>query len=128
LDIKKHKEKWPFKKLKRTICINFLEFTLFPGDNEFWNRYHVANDRTGKLLTNSLELHFFEIGKMKVPDEEDLITVWIEFLKNPNSEVVAKVAEVDAVIKETVDMYKEIIADKDTQDLYRGPQRLRAIK
>ncbi|MDR1908240.1 MAG: hypothetical protein LBQ43_05290, partial [Holosporales bacterium] len=36
-----------------------------------------------------------------------------------------KVAKVDAVIKETVDMYKEIIADKETQELLWAQEKYR---
>ena len=74
-----------YTKLPRTICINVLDFILL-NEEKFHNKYLIQNAVNSNVLTDTLELHFIEIPKMKSIDESDLLSIWVGFLDNPNSE------------------------------------------
>ncbi|MDR1907488.1 MAG: Rpn family recombination-promoting nuclease/putative transposase, partial [Holosporales bacterium] len=72
-----------FGKLRQTICINILEFNLFKDKDEYWNTYHITNDRNGtRYKSDLLELHFIEMGKMHGFSKDCPLTLWVEYLKN----------------------------------------------
>ena len=54
-----------YKNLHRTISINILDFKLFEKDKRFWRKAVLLDKETNEQLTDFLELHFIELGKMK---------------------------------------------------------------
>ena len=56
-----------FKKLKKTISINILDFDFIPDVKEFHNLYKIINVNTGKddKLHDVFELHYIELRKFK---------------------------------------------------------------
>ena len=53
-----------YDELKRTICINILNFLLFE-DNRFWHKHRIKDVETNEELTDLLEYHFFELPKSR---------------------------------------------------------------
>jgi predicted transposase/invertase (TIGR01784 family) len=104
--------------LRKTICINLLEFKLI-NDEAFWHIYHMREDKTHEILTDMEEIHFLELPKMKKFSKKSPITWWLEYLKNPYSKEVEKIGEFEPVIKEAVKMFNVITSDKKTQELLR---------
>jgi predicted transposase/invertase (TIGR01784 family) len=104
--------------LRKTICINILEFKLM-NDDKFWHTYHMREDETHELLTDLEEIHFLELPKMKKFSKQSPITWWLEYLKNPHSKAVERIGEFEPVIKEAVKMFDVITSDKKTQELLR---------
>jgi predicted transposase/invertase (TIGR01784 family) len=105
--------------LKKTICINILEYKLFNDDEEYWHVYHMREDKTQKILTDKEEIHFIEIPKMREYSRDRPLTYWIEFLKDPYSDIIRKVSEYEPVVKEAVDMFGRVLADPETKELIR---------
>lgn len=85
-----------YSSLPRTICINVLDFNLLDEDH-FHNTYILKNKENNNLLTDTLELHFVEIPKMKEIDQNDMLSLWTAFLNDPNNE---KLIELEAKYEE----------------------------
>ncbi|MGL5507343.1 MAG: Rpn family recombination-promoting nuclease/putative transposase [Paraclostridium sp.] len=85
-----------YSKLPRTICINILDFKLLE-EEKFHNVYVLKNRENNNLLTDTLEMHFVEIPKMKEIDQNDMLSLWTAFLDDPNND---KVVELEAKYQE----------------------------
>lgn len=85
-----------YSSLPRTICINVLDFNLL-DEEHFHNTYILKNKENNNLLTDTLELHFVEIPKMKEIDQNDMLSLWTAFLNDPNNE---KLIELEAKYEE----------------------------
>jgi predicted transposase/invertase (TIGR01784 family) len=83
--------------LKKTICINILEFQLF-ADQKFWHTYHMREDKMYELLTDLEEIHFLELSKIKDFRKNVPVTWWLEYLKNPHSQVVEEIGKFEPII------------------------------
>ncbi|GHT90938.1 transposase [Alphaproteobacteria bacterium] len=107
-----------FLELCQTVCINILEESIFK-DDRFWHKYHLREDETYELLTDVEEIHFLELAKMKEYQKDNPVTWWLEYIKNPHSEVVDKIGEFEPIIKEAVKMFDIVSSDPATQELIR---------
>ena len=111
-----------YKNLHRTISINILDFKLFEKDKRFWRKAVLLDKETNEELTDLLELHFIELGKMKEMREDSPITFWIEFFKDPYSEKVKELCEYVPEIKEAKEakeVFEKAKADPEAQELIR---------
>ena len=104
--------------LKRTICINILNFKYLKT-RKFHSGYRLKEIYSIEELTDVVEIHFIEIPKLEEgTDEKDMLVAWIEFLKNPESE---KVRSLEMSIDEIREAKDELIrmSNDDTQrELY----------
>ena len=104
--------------LKRTICINILNFKYLKT-RKFHSGYRLKEIYSNEELTDVAEIHFIEIPKLEEgTDEKDMLVAWIEFLKNPESE---KVISLEMSIDEIREAKDELIrmSNDDTQrELY----------
>lgn len=107
-----------YAELKRTVCINILNFKYLNNDR-FHSAYRLKEIETNEELTNIQELHFIEIPKLKDnSDERDMLVAWLEFLKNPESE---KVRQLEMSIEEVREAKSELVklsADKEQRYLF----------
>ncbi|MDR1907411.1 MAG: Rpn family recombination-promoting nuclease/putative transposase, partial [Holosporales bacterium] len=101
-----------FGLLKKTICINLLEFDITKnGENKdkFWSIYHVTEDSTGERYGKDLfEIHFLEMKKVHGVQKDCPITWWIEFLNNPLSDNIKEIVKFEPIIGEAVDMFNTV--------------------
>ena len=104
--------------LKRTICINILNFKYLKT-RKFHSGYRLKEIYSNEELSDVAEIHFIEIPKLEEgSDEKDMLVAWIEFLKNPESE---KVRSLEMSIDEIRQAKDELIrmSNDDTQrELY----------
>ena len=91
-----YKGKGRYSSLPRTICINILDFKLL-DEEKFHNVYILKNKENNNMLTDTLELHFVEIPKMKKIDQNDMLSLWTAFLDDPNNH---KLVELEAKYEE----------------------------
>ena len=104
--------------LKRTICINILNFKYLKT-RMFHSVYRMKEIHTNEELSDIEEIHFIEIPKLEDgSDEKDMLVAWIEFLKNPESEKVRSLEmSVDEIREAKVELIK--MSNDDTQrELY----------
>ena len=100
--------------LKRTICINILNFKYLKT-RKFHSGYRLKEIYSNEELTDVAEIHFIEIPKLEEgTDEKDMLVNWVEFLKNPESE---KVRSLEMSIEEIRQAKDELIrmSNDDTQ-------------
>lgn len=85
-----------YNKLERTVCINILNFKYLDNDR-YHNAYRLKEITTNEELTDIEEIHFIELPKFNeignkdnIEDIEkiDALEKWLEFLKEPESNVV----------------------------------------
>ena len=100
-----------YQKLKRTVSINVLDFKYFKGDDRYWRRGYIADDSSGEKLTNRLEMHFVEIEKMREMRKDSPITFWIEFFRDPYSELVQELCRFVPEIQEAKEVYERAKSD-----------------
>jgi len=107
-----------YASLKRTICINILNFQYLRTEN-FHTAYHLKEIYTHEELTDIIEMHFIEIPKLSAEaDVTDMLVAWTEFLKDPESE---KVRSLELSVKEVREAKDELIRmsnDKEQRALY----------
>ncbi|MDX8337169.1 Rpn family recombination-promoting nuclease/putative transposase [Candidatus Cetobacterium colombiensis] len=122
--ISEYTGKGAYANLPRTICINVLDFILLEEEN-FHNKYLIQNAKNNNLLTDTLELHFIEIPKMKDIDESDLLSVWVGFLENPNNEKVISLERKVEELQEAKEELARISRDPKEAENYRMRENAR---
>ena len=112
------KEGEDYSKLKRTVCINILNFKYLRNDR-FHNGYRLKEMTTNEELTDTEEIHFIEIPKLNDDcDEKDMLVAWTEFLKNPESEKVRNLEMNIEEIRAAKDELIKISNDNKQRELY----------
>ena len=53
-----------FRELRPAVAVNILDFDYLPY-SAYHNRYRFKNIRTGDELTDVVEIHFIELGKVE---------------------------------------------------------------
>ena len=109
-----------YNKLNRTVCINILNFKYLKNDR-FHNVYRLKEIETDEELTDIEEIHFIEIPKLKgvdLKEEKDMLKVWIEFLRDPESEVIRSVEMNNEEIRRAKDKLYKLSQDEKERELY----------
>ena len=104
--------------LKRTICINILNFKYLKT-RMFHSVYRMKEIHTNEELSDIQEIHFIEIPKLEDgSDEKDMLVAWIEFLKNQESEKVISLEMSVDEIREAKDELIKMSNDDTQRELY----------
>ena len=104
--------------LKRTICINILNFKYLKT-RMFHSVYRMKEIHTNEELSDIEEIHCIEIPKLEDgSDEKDMLVAWIEFLKNPESEKVRSLEMSVDEIREAKDELIKMSNDDTQRELY----------
>jgi len=110
-----------YDKLCRTVCINILDFKYLKNDR-FHNGYRLKEIDTNEELTDLQEIHFIEIPKLKQLSIEngvvDMLEGWVEFLRDPESEVVRKLEMTTEEIREAKDELYRLSRNEKERELY----------
>lgn len=110
-----------YDKLSRTVCINILDFKYLKNDR-FHNGYRLKEIETNEELTDLQEIHFIEIPKLKrfesTEEIVDLLEGWVEFLRDPESEVIRKLEMSNKEIREAKDELYRLSMDEKERALY----------
>ena len=107
-----------YKNLKKTIQVLILDFELEELDS-FKNahaEHKIVDTRDSKVIIfKNLEIHIIELPKiMKYPEEtEKEFKRWMEFLINPESEVVKMGAKEDKKLGEAMEKLEYISGDDE---------------
>ena len=104
--------------LKRTICINILNFKYLKT-RKFHSGYRLKEIYSNEELTNVAEIHFIEIPKLDDgADEKDMLVNWIEFLKDPESETVRSLEMDIEEIRQAKDELIRMSNDDTQREIY----------
>jgi predicted transposase/invertase (TIGR01784 family) len=117
--------------LKKTICINILNFILLPQKKNFFNHYIIVNEEDREKDFDEFGIFFFELPKFReTPYNESephtLLEKWTVFLSEQDEDKLESIAMQEHAIKEAYDKLKYLSADKDMQYLYHK-ERMREI-
>lgn len=107
-----------YENLKKTICINIVNFPLFE-DGRYWHKNFLTDSETNEKLTDLLEIHFFELPKIKKRPADSPIMFWLEFINNPESEKIKKMYQLEPIYEEAKEAYRRAIADPNVQEMLR---------
>lgn len=108
----------------RTICINILNFKYLKHD-KFHSAFRLKDMDTNEDLTDIEEIHFIEIPKLSDnSDEKDMLSAWIEFLKNPDSEKVRKLEDNVQEIRHAKSELIKISNNDRERELYEMRQKI----
>jgi predicted transposase/invertase (TIGR01784 family) len=69
-----------YSTLKKCIVINIFDFNVLP-DNKLHSCFHLREDDGGQALTDLMEIHYLELMKLQDVDSDDLLVLWMKFLK-----------------------------------------------
>jgi predicted transposase/invertase (TIGR01784 family) len=116
-----------YTNLKRCVVICIMNFNMF---NELDNRFHRSflfkDTVTAEVLSNLMELHYIELPKIKnlkfEPNINDLLTDWLLFLTNPESEVISMLKKKVPEIKEAISILDILSKDKEAREIYQKRQ------
>ena len=110
-----------YDKLSRTVCINILDFKYLKNDR-FHNGYRLKEIETNEELTDLQEIHFIEIPKLKrfesTEEIVDLLEGLVEFLRDPESEVIRKLEMSNKEIREAKDELYRLSRNSKERELY----------
>ena len=107
-----------YSELKRTICINILNFKYLSTE-KYHTAYRLKELETNEELTDVIELHFIEVPKLpKETDEKDMLVAWTEFLRDPESEKVRSLELSVEEIREAKDELIKMSNDEKQRALY----------
>ncbi|MBQ6118681.1 MAG: Rpn family recombination-promoting nuclease/putative transposase, partial [Clostridia bacterium] len=70
--------------LRKAITVNLLNYTMF-NDDRFYREYVPADLRTGDVLSDKMQIKFFEMTKVPSVEErteQDPIKAWLQLLKS----------------------------------------------
>ena len=76
--------------MKKSIVVSIIHSALFPKDMNYHSIFRVKEEATGHLLSDRLELHFLELGKVnaKKPVEEmtqvEKLAVYLRYAADEN--------------------------------------------
>ena len=91
-------------------------------NDNFHNAYRLKEINTNEELTDTIELHFIEIPKLrKLNDTEeisDMLEAWIAFIQSPDSELVEKLEMTKEEIKEAKSELLRMSADSKDRFMY----------
>ena len=113
-------QSYNYRKLSRTVCINILNYNYLDNDR-FHNTYRLKEIETNEELTDICEIHFIEIPKLrqlKLKDEKDMLEVWVEFLRDPESEVIRSIETTNQDLKKAKDKLYKLSQSKEDRELY----------
>ncbi|MFI3202299.1 MAG: Rpn family recombination-promoting nuclease/putative transposase, partial [Eubacteriales bacterium] len=113
-----------YHKLNRVVSIIIMNYnTDFIPNDSFHNVYRFYNVRTGEELTDLQELHYIELKKMTYCDGEDVLQLFLEFLKDPYSEVVeSKSGEIKELSKAKQKL-ANLSRDPKTRDAFNAREK-----
>lgn len=106
-----------YNKLKKTITINILDFNCL-DTNKYHSTFHLWEDKERFKLTDVMEIHFIELGKLNGLESLDNLYQWMSFIKSDSREVVEKMAKVNPDIEKAFDILRTMSQDKQTRALY----------
>lgn len=106
-----------YSKLKKTICINILDFNTL-DTNKYHSMFKIKENEENYVLTDLLEIHFLEMKKLDGYKANDDLSQWVSFIKADSREVLEKMAKVNPNIDKAVNVLTTMSQDKKARAEY----------
>ncbi|MCM1228309.1 MAG: Rpn family recombination-promoting nuclease/putative transposase [Clostridium sp.] len=112
--------------LKKTICINIINFNAFEC-NDYHSHFKVKEIERNEVLSDKLDIHFFELKKIKKSAKHKPMEDWLNLI---NAETEGELMDIESTtqikeIRDTIVILREMNADeKLKQEVYYREKRL----
>ena len=74
-----------YRNLKKTICINIVNFNLF-DTNEYHSNFGVIEKSRGEVLSDKFAIHFFELKKLNKSRKHKPMEDWLDLINAETEE------------------------------------------
>jgi predicted transposase/invertase (TIGR01784 family) len=101
-----------YDKIVHSIAIIITDFTLFPENDSYHNKFRMYDPDTNTLLSDILEIYTYELPKLPKSSDGTDIWDWLETMKTNDPEELDQLARKNPMINETVMTIKELSADE----------------
>ncbi|PEU18741.1 MULTISPECIES: Rpn family recombination-promoting nuclease/putative transposase [unclassified Bacillus (in: firmicutes)] len=124
-----------YRSLQKTICINLVDFIIFPDEDTFHNVAEVMNKRSKRTITRDMELHFVEIPKIikewqeeRINPWKDTLARWLLLFPAHEDEKLTKTLEAislekDPMLKEAMQKWEYMSSDASFRRLYEAREK-----
>lgn len=122
-------KKEQYRKLKKTVAINLLNFDYLIDEEDWHNIYAILNMKSHKRLTDHMEIHFLEIPKFKLKDIRKMKAseTWIAYFSGEyDDKELEELSMNKPVMKEVMDFERSFLMDKIQRREYE--QREKALR
>lgn len=110
-----------YSELKKTICINIVDFNLFTNSTEPYSVFTLLETKRHEQLTDKCALLFFELEKVdNEVDKNDLKKLWMQLIKAETKEEWDMPENTgNADIKEAITILHKMTADEKVREAAR---------
>lgn len=111
--------------LRKCICINILDYTLFPDYDGFYSQFHISEDTRHTIYTDKLEFHVIELSKLPVglKENSDDLLLWAKFFNAEKEEEFEMLAEKNKYIANAYEDLQVISQDREKRMEYEARQK-----
>lgn len=112
--------------LKRTVCINIINFDLFDCE-DYHSHFKVMESERHEVLSDKFAIHFFELKKIDNVKKNQAMEDWLHLINAETEGDLMEIQKTTAIpeVKNTIVMLRELSADeKVRQEAYYREKRL----
>ena len=110
--------------IQKCMHISILDFVHFPQDTKWYHKIALCDMEDGKVYTDLMELHIFELKKLPTEGGKDSkIMEWMRFLSGKKKEDFKKMAARNPYIGEAYSELLKLSADKRKRLEYEARQK-----
>ena len=115
----------PYRKLKKTITINLIDFNMFSSDKNYHTEIVPVIKGTDTIFSDKMSIHFFELRKVdKKLNAGDRKKIWLQFI-NADKEEEFKMLENSNIpeISKAVRVIRDMSADTRMREAARQREK-----
>lgn len=112
--------------LKRTVCVNIINFNLF-GCPEYHSYFQVMENKRHEVLSDKFAIHFFELKKVNSAKQNKPMEDWLNLINAETEGDLMTIQQTTTIpeVKDTIVMLRQLSADeKVRQEAYYREKRL----
>ena len=114
-----------YRVFKKCVSISILNFTLFPGEADFYSSFHIREDTRHFLYTDKMEFHVIELPKLpeELQESSSDLELWAKFIDAERKEVFDMLADKNPYIESAYQKLQIISQDKDKRLEYEAREK-----
>ena len=107
-----------YDSLKRTICINIINFNLFTS-TEYQSHFQILEKERKELLTDKFSIYFFELKKLKKSSKGKPVEDWLNLINAEKKEdlMALEMSTKIPEVKDVIVKVRELSADEKLRKL-----------
>ena len=115
-----------YGELKRTVCMNIINFNLFECP-DYHSYFQVMENERHEILSDKFAIHFFELKKVNNAKQHKPMEDWLNLINAETEGDLMNIQQTTAIpeVKDTIVMLRRLSADeKVRQEAYYREKRL----